>query len=288
MLRTLLAAVAVVAVLPAPAGAKKAVRAFSPLDKLVRADAVVVGKVTALEKEAVLATPAPGAAEKLSYTVAVIKVETAIAGVPNATHVKVGFFPPAPAPAPGDRPVRGGYQPVNLAVGTEGLFYLAKHHTGDFYVVSPTMPPVEAKADDYKAQVALVKTAAAALADPAKALKAEKAADRLVAATVLVTKYRAYPDGGGEVVEAKVPADVSALALKALAEGNWMPDPNDPIGANGYQAFAQLGLGEQDGWKYPVVKPGEDVYAKTREAFTKWLAGPGKDYQIKTWAAKKK
>ncbi len=285
MIRYLLVAAVAALVLTTPVEAKRAILLYTPVQKLVRADAVVVGKVTALEKEAVTATPNPGATEKLSYKVAVIKVETGLVGAANVTHIKVGFFPPPPAnPAVPVRPIRGGFQQVNLTEGMEGLFYLTKHHSGDFYTISPMLNPIDAKADDYKAQVAQATAGAAVLADPMKALKAEKAADRYSAATVLVQKYRAYPENGA-AEQVKVSADESTLVLKALAEGNWTPDPNAP---NGYQAFAQLGLTDKDGWKYPQVKPGEDVYAKTKEAFVAWLAGAGKDYQISKWAPKKK
>jgi len=53
-------------------------------------------------------------------------------------------------------------------------------------------------------------------------------------------------------------------------------------------AFSVLGLNDKDGWKYPMVKPGEDFIDKTKEAFTAWLAGPGKDYQVSKLVPKKK
>jgi hypothetical protein len=288
MIRYFLAAAAAALVL-APVEAKRAIRIFTPVEKLVRADAVVVGKVTALEKEVVTATPAPGDPNKLSYKVAVVKVEGALVGAANVTHVKVGFIPPPPA-EPGAtpvRPIRGGFQPVNLTEGMEGLFYLTKHHGGQFYTIQPIMAPIDSKDDGYKAQVALAKTAAAALADPMKALKGGKADARSFAAAVLVRKYRAYPEGSGEYENAKIGADESRLILKALAEADWKPAPNTGT-SEAYAAFSQLGLTAQDGWKYPMVKPGEDFMQKTQETFAKWVEGPGKDYRVSKWAPKKK
>jgi hypothetical protein len=268
-------AAAAALVLATPVGAKRAIRIFTPIEKLVRADVVAVGKVTALDK--------------VTYKIAVIKIESGLFGAANITHVKVGFIPPAPVDptAPG-RPIRGGFQQVNLTEGLEGLFYLTKHHSGEFYVINPIMAPAEASADGYKEQVALVKKGAEVLADPVKALKAEKADDRAFAANVMVNKYRAYPEGGGEVETVKVPADESKLVLKALTEGNWMGKPNAANAPNAFQAFSQLGLTDKDGWKYPVVKPGEDFIDKTKEAFTAWVAGAGKDYQINKLVAKPK
>ena len=290
MYRYLFAAAAAALVLATPVEAKR-IPAFSPFQKLVSADAVVVGKVTAIEKDLVDATPSPGVKDKITYKVAVLKVESGLIGATNATHVKVGFVPPPPGdPAPGGRPGRGGFGPVHLTEGQEGLFYLTKHHSGEFYTINPLLAPTDAKAGDYKDQLAFAKKAAAALADPMKALKAEKADERSFAAIVVITKYRTYPDGGGEIENVKVPADESKLLLKVLAEAKWKPDPNsDGTAPNGYAAFTQLGLiNDKDGWKYPMVKPGEDFIDKTKETFVAWLAGPGKDYQINKIVPKKK
>ena len=285
MIRILFVAVLAVAVVVPPAEAKRAIIIYTPLQKLAHADVVLVGKVTALEKDDVLVAPFAGATDKVSFKVAVVKVENGLVGAANVTHVKVGFIPP-PAAAPPGRPLpgRGGSQSVNLTEGTEALFYLTKHHSGEFYTINPITPPIESNANGYKDELALTKKGAAALADPAKALKADKADDRFLAAVVLVTKFRTYPNDGREVETVTVPADESRRVLAALAAGNWKPDGN---AVNAYQVFSMLGLTAQDGWKQPMVKPGEDFIAKTREAFTAWLAGPGKDYQIKKIVPKK-
>ena len=295
MIRTLLAAAVAALVLATPVEAKRAIRVFSPMEKLVHADAVVVGTVTAVEKELVNAKSVPDAPDKITYQIAVIKVENGLVGVPNVTHVKVGFIPPPPdraeppaVPFGRPAPIRGGFGPVYLTKGQQGLFYLTKHHSGEFYIINPISAPIDSKADGYKNELALAKKVAAALADPTKALKAEKADDRLFAANVLINKYRAYPANGGAVVTEKVPANESALILKVMAAASWKPDPKNPESPNAYLAFSQLGLTPQDGWKYPMVKPGEDYVEKTREAYVAWLAGPGKDYQIKKFATKKK
>lgn len=300
MYRSVILAAAAALVLAAPVEAKRAIIIYTPAQKLARADVVVVGKVTAVEKDTVDAPQFPGVKEKTSYKVAVIKVESALVGAANVTHIKVGFVPAAPA-APGGggadpavpprgRPVpgRGGFGPVVLTEGQEGVFYLNKHHSADFYTISPMLAPIGTKDEGYKDQLAQAKQGAAVFADPMKALKADKATDRLFAANILIQKYRAYPEGGVEAEMVKVSADESKLVLKAIAEGNWKGDNNDPNAPNAYQAFSMIGLNEKDGWKYPVVKPGEDFVEKTKETFVAWLAGAGKDYQISKWVAKKK
>lgn len=290
MYRYLLTAAAVVLVLVTPVEAKR-IANYTPLQKLTRADAVVVGKVTTIEKETVSATTHPSVKDKIEYKIAVIKIGDGLVGAANVTHIKVGFIPPPPAdpaaPAP-VRPGRGGFGPVALTEGQEGLFFLTKHHSGEFYTISFLMAPVDAKAEDYKAQVEQAKKGAAILTDPMKALKADKADDRTFAAIVLVNKYRAYPDNAAEVENVKVGADESKLVLKALAEANWKPDPNDGNAPNAYQAFSMIGLNDKDGWKYPMIKPGDDFIEKTKEAYVAWLAGAGKDYQLSKIVAKPK
>jgi len=291
MIRYFLAAAVAALVLATPVEAKRAIRLFTPLEKLVRADAVVVGKVSAIEKDTIEATPSPDVKDKQTYKVGVIKIETGLVGAANITHVKVAFIPPPPVDpnAPALPPGRGRFGPVYLTEGMEGLFYLTKHHSGEFYIINPIMAPAEAKDEGYKEQVALAKKGAAVLTDPMKALKADKADDRSFAAIMLIGKYRSYPENvaGDKVENAKVPADESKLVLKALSEANWKGDPNDPTAPNAYQAFSQLGLNDKDGWKYPMVKAGEDFIAKTKEAFTAWLTGAGKDYQLNRFVVKK-
>jgi hypothetical protein len=284
MYRYTVAAALAALVLAPPAEAKRIAIHYTPIQKLARADAVVVGKVGSVEKATVAAAPFPESADKVDYKVAVIKIETGLAGAAGVTHVKVGFLPPPVDPA---APVRGGVRPVALAEGDEGVYFLTKHHTGAFYTISPAMAPALTAAADYKDQLALLKKGAAVLAEPAKALEAGKAEDRTFAAVVLVTKYRTYPESGGEVETVKVAADESRAALKALAEADWAPNPADRNAPNPFQAFGQIGLTDKDGWRQPVVKPGEDFVAKSREAFAEWVAGAGKDYRINKIVPKK-
>jgi hypothetical protein len=243
------------------------------------------GKVTAIEKDTLDAAPFPGDPTKVAHKIAVVKVETPLAGVTGTTHLKIGFVPPPP---PGTRPVRSGIAEPVPAEGQEALFFLTRHHAGDFYTMNWLRAPVDAKDASFKAEVENAKKAAAVLADPLKALKAEQPADRFFAATVLVTKYRSSPENADDVQTVKVPAEESRLVLKALAEQkNWA---DGGLVASGTQAMFQLGLTEADGWKPPAPRPGEptDINGMYRDAFTKWLDGPGKTYQITKLVAAKK
>ena len=222
MIRHLFIAAIATAAIAFPAEAKRVARPLTPVEKVARAEVVVVGTVSAIEKETVDAARFPGDTEKTPHRIAVIKIEKGLVGAAAITHIKVGFIPPPPVDPTAPRPpIRGGRQPVDLKVGQEGVFFLIKHPGGEFYTISPMMTPLDSKEKGFKAQVLLVEKAAAALADPMKALKAEKAEDRLLAATVLLGKYRSYPENGGPTQLIKVPADESRLILKSIADADW-------------------------------------------------------------------
>ncbi|MBY0459032.1 MAG: hypothetical protein K2V38_16975, partial [Gemmataceae bacterium] len=230
-------------------------------------------------------------------------VETALAGVKEVTHVKVGFLP-APKAQPGVPVGPGGAvrPPVRqfapeLKEGQEMLFFLAKHPSADFYVLPAMSPPVDVSTDAGKKEIDGVKKTLEVLADPMKGLKSDKADVRATTAATLVMKYRSYPDMGGEVDQVAIGADESKLILKAIAEGDWSNQvkPGTPANLNPsvVTAFYQIGLTDKDGWRQPMFpqpQPGQppvDFNALVKEAFVKWLAGPGKDYQIKKMVPKK-
>jgi len=274
MLRSLLVAVALVA-LALLARADRMAPIAKPAERALRCPVIVTGKVTAIEKDTVEASSYPGAANKLVYTIAVVKVETALAGADGVTHIKVGF------------PTTRRYD-TKLTEGQEGMFFLAKHYEAAFHVVPYMTPPVDAKAPSYKDDVAAVKKMLATVADPAKALKAEKADDRFNAAVAIVYRLRTLPEGtykGADTVS--LTADESRPILRALTEGAWKATRAGDPGLNGYGAFAMLGLIEADGWKAPAAEAGKDYVELTRAAYVKWLDGPGKDYRIKKLVPKK-
>lgn len=282
MLRSFLVALAAVA-LVAPVRADRIAPISSPIERALRAPVVVLGKVTSVEKEPVEAALYPGATNKVSHKIAVVKVETNLLGADGATHLRVGFVPVG---AEGVRPGRGPDNPA-LAEGQEWLFFLVKHHDGGFHAIPYMTPPVDLKAEGAKAQTESVKKVLAVVADPTKALKADKLEDRTFAALALVTKYRSPTEGVREVAPVAIPADESKLILTALAAGEWKPDPRGGR-FNATTAFFQLGLTEADGWKSPVAKPGEDFHEALRQAFAKWTEGAGKDYRIKKLVPKTK
>jgi len=268
--------------------------------RALSAEAVIVGKVTSIEKDLVEAAPFANAPNKVAYKVAVVKVETALAGVKDVTHIKVGFIPPPP-PAP--VPPGGGLQPMiaggrrpnltpELKEGQEFVFFLSKHPSANFYIMPMMSPPLDVKSEETKKELEAVKKTLAVIADPMKSLKSEKAEERSFAASVMVGKHRSFPEAGGEVDQVPIAAEESKLILKGIAESDWTKF--DRSAPNGMQSFYSLGLTDKDGWVAPKPvrpqpgQPAVNFNQVTKDAFVKWLDGPGKDYVVKKIVPKKK
>jgi hypothetical protein len=292
------AAAVAVAMLAVPAPALMI--AMKPAaQRAITAETIVVGKVTAIEKEVVEAAPFKNAPNKVAYKVAVVKVETALAGANNVTHIKIGFIPPPmnadPAPGgPGPRPAiarRPNLMP-ELKEGQEFVFFLSKHPTANFLVMPMMSPPLDVKNEETKKDLENIKKTLAVFADPVKALKSEKADERGFAAAVMIAKHRSHPDDGGEPDQTPIKAEESKLILKALAEADWTKF--DRAAPNGMQSFYQLQLTDKDGWVMPKPvrpqpgQPAVNFNEVVKEAYVKWLDGAGKDYVIKKVVLKKK
>jgi hypothetical protein len=273
-----------------------------PGQMAITAPVVLTGKVTGFEKDPVeVPSPYPGAKDKQSWKIAVVKVNTALSGIDGTKvkEIKVGVFqPPKPNPNPNAKPPlvrpggpRGPAAAIELKEGQELLFFLTKHPHGDFYIMPGFNRPVDITTDAGKKTLADVQKVTAVLADPMKGLKSDKGDVRSESAAIMVMKYRSYPMLGGETEQVAIGADESKLILKALAEGEWKAGRfGGP--PNAFMAFSQLGLTEKDGWIQPVIvavpgQPAPDYAAVMKDAFTKWLAGAGKDYQIKKIVPKK-
>jgi hypothetical protein len=288
-----LVATVAVAVSVGPAFAFRVGPPPTPAQNAITAPVVVVGKVTAIEKDVVeVPSPYAGAKDKQNYKIAVVKIESALSGAGDLKEIKVGVFQPKPVPGPGKAPVapRGPPAAVALKEGQQLLLFLTKHPHADFYLMPGFNAPVDVTTETGKKAIEDVKRVVAVLADPMKALKSEKAEVRTEAALVMVTKYRTPPQFTRDTEQIAIGAEESELILKALAEGAWKAEFGAP---NAYMAFNQLGLTAKDGWIPPVIvnpppgQPRPDYAAIYKDAFTKWLDGPGKDYRIKKLVPKK-
>jgi hypothetical protein len=259
--------------------------------KLIAADAVVVGKVTKVEADPLDLAQFENR-PKVPHTVAVLKVADALVGAKNVTHIKVVFPKPGEQPEGGPArggirpqplPIRGGFGPVAVTENQEGVFFLSKHPTAaGYYQIQPGHLPLNAADDGYKGELAKVTAAAGAFADPVKALSADKVDDRVQAALALAYKFRQYPQNNvsGVIAEEPVPADVGKLLVKVLLDADWAK-------TDAYKVADALGLLPGQ-YGIPDVRPadGEDALAVRQKAFKAWHAKFGGKFEVKKIVAK--
>lgn len=257
---------------PSVALAKRAA-SRTPVQSAAVAEFILLGNVTEIDKDPVEAESGPGTKDKIHYTMATVKVNEALRGLKTETHVKVGFMP-------------SGRSPLNLVEKQDYLLFLTKHHSGNFYTMNFMSPPL-AITKDTNSTVDEVKAVGKILADPAKALKAEKAEDKALAAAALIMHYRSPLESGVEQTLEAVPLAESQAILQAIDAVDWTATP----AVGGFEvtrAFYQLAIGADAGWKQLEPKPGDDATALLHKAYSVWLAGPGAKFQIQKFVAKKK
>lgn len=282
------------------APARPAVEYAGPtaFQKAVNSPLVVAGTVS-IAKETTDALPWQGSQAKVTYRVATIKVTETFAGT-KAETVKV-FLPPGDPTYiqeqfPG-QPAQPYYpqfpNQIQLIEGQEGVFFLTKHPTvADAYLNMGGQPPLNPLDSKYKADLADVKLVASVQGDPMKALKADKADDRMKAAFVLVSKYRRPPAyDGKQYKQEAIPAEEAKLIFKALREADWeiWDKPQQPNEARDWTLNPTNLLGQMQIYpgapgkgKFPQVaqQPGQGYYAAYKAAFEKWADGDGKDFEI--------
>ena len=266
------------------------------LQKVMASEVIIVGKVSAIEKESVELEQGPKQ-PKIAYTVASIKIETSLLGARTITHAKVVFPKPAdgtetgvaPVEGSGIRPLpfppRGGFQPITLTEGQEGLFFLQKHPSDSgYFIIQQGHNPINAAAANYKDELDKVKASTVAFADPVKALSVEKIDQRLPAAMALATRYRIYPQNNptGVIEEVDLPSEESKLLVKTLLEADWTktdaPKLADLLGL----VPGQYGLPEVH------MKDGETMAQVRQTAFKAWHEKFGSKFSVKKLVAKTK
>jgi hypothetical protein len=289
-----LAATALLATLATVAPARAIAIAISPVpQRVMMADAVVIGKVEALEKNL---APAFQNGPKQDYVIAKVKIVEGLLGTKDAKEIRVGFIrpmaPPPPPPGGVDGPVIGrpigrpGFVQPSLTEGQEGLFFLQKHPTENFYTIGFDAPMVDIKSE---AEIKEARRTVSVLAEPMAALKSRHAEERTFAACVMVAKFRMWR-GPTQPKEVEVPLEQSKLILKGLAEGNW--DVMDFRQVNPRNAFGMLGA-EQAGFKAPLFQPvpGQPVdpnefQKRYADAAKEWLLKNADTFKLKQFVAK--
>jgi hypothetical protein len=267
----------ILAVLPAAAHAKIAVpQPPHPAIRVALADCIIVGKVTSIEEKPVDAPAAPGAKDKVPYTVAVVKVDDAILGAKGLTHVRVGFQPPG----------EGRFAPFRfqLAKDQEVCLVLQSHFDAPFYTATYRYDAIDKKtsAEAYDKQVADLKKYVKLLADPKAGLTSKVAQERLETAAMLVAKYRTPRPSATPPKTEAVDAETSKLILTALAEADWMNRNPVDYRMTPLSLFQQLGLTEKDGWTAP-----KDFNALP-DAAKKWLTENAGTYRVQKFVVEKK
>lgn len=270
--------------------------------KALNSQLVVSGTVT-MEKETADVAMYPGQPVKTTYRVATIKVADTLVG-DKAEKVKVLIAPGDPTwvnDAPSGAPPQPYFpqfpNSIQLIDGQEGVFFLTAHPTAkDQWMVSQGNPPLNPLDTKYKDDLAAVKAVAAVYADPVKALKAEKAEDKMRAAAVLVSKYRRFPQnfqGPGQPEQKAIPAEEAKLIFQAMLDADWekwdkpQNDPNIDWTLNPSNLLSQMqvypGGQKGQGGNFPQVRPqpGQGYNAAYKEAFKSWLEADGKDFEIK-------
>jgi hypothetical protein len=240
-------------------------------ERLALADAVVIGAVTEVKADPVLAFSIPkiSGAPKVPHYIAVVRVETVVVGAKDEREMQVGFV------APRARPGRTDFR---WAVGQEGCFFVRKHPDERFHVLMGWWDFLDkAKTKDFDRDLALVKRCAKLLADPDAGLRAKDAEDRLLTAGMLIFRYRTaqYVYRGDPKTE-PIDAEQSRLILSVLAEGEWTEkDVRDPMGR--LRLFSRLDLTDMEGWKSPPsVK-------EAAEAARQWLRANAATFRIRRY-----
>jgi hypothetical protein len=247
--------------------------------RVANAEVIMVGKVTGFGDRTVSASPAPGAKNKVEYQIALVKVESTIAGAKGTKEIKVGFIPPMAGGAAPGGPIRPGLRRpmgVNFTLDQEGLMFLTKHHEGDFYV-APMYFSVINKAGNtnFAKEVEETKRCVKLLADPKAGLDSKEMADRLLTAGMLMNKFRQFKPGKAE--KKPIDPELSKKILLTLAEADWNARPArpGPFQMNPQMIFGQLQLTADDGWKPP--KDFKQFPAKAKE----WCKDNADKYIIK-------
>ena len=113
------------------------------------------------------------------------------------------------------------------------------------------------KNKDFDKEVQTAKAAAKMMEDPQAGLKAKDAEDRLLAAAILVEKYRAYrgPDAKQEPID----ADESKQIMQIIADADWTGQRDfRSLRPTPAQLFQRLGVTKSDGFAPP---PGANYQA---------------------------
>jgi hypothetical protein len=240
-------------------------------DRVARADMIITGRVIKIEDKSVPIPASRGANDKLEYQVAVVKVDDAILNAKGLKEVRVGFIPPPPGVnrRPG----------VSLVEDEDVCLFLTKLAVPDLHVAQAYFDVTKKKDNDgYGDFVKETKRCAKLFADSDEGLKSKDANERLLTASMLLTRYSTPRPRDNK--QEPIDAARSKQILLAIAGADWGAEPKPNV-VNPRTAFARLNAGAPDGWN-PPADPKEFP-----DAAKKWLKDNAETYRIKQWVAEK-
>lgn len=236
----------------------------SPAARLALADCVVVGKVTAVQKqELYLRQSAQGGL--VPHVVQVLKLETVIKGDRRVTHIRVAV-----------------QKHQQMPIGHEACFFLREHSDEAVYVFSSVnfdYPIQKQNNAGFAKQMEQFKRMADLMADPVKGLNSKDADERFLTAALMITVFRTYEPEIHTLAGQMEPIDpeLSRLILQTLADADWNRRAAD-FRLTAQRVFNELGVTQQDGWN-----PG----ATDRVAEAKrWLQENADSFEIKSFVRK--
>lgn len=238
--------------------------------RIANADAVIVGKVEALEPQDVKVGNA-------TYRIAVVKINQGVRGIKDQKTLRIGFVP---IEKPGNPMViRTGARPVQLEAGQEGLFILTKQAKEDFYTIGGVIGYYINSNNNkgFDQEVATAKLVVRVLEKPLDALKGKDAEERLLAAAILIDKHRTFR--GPKSTQEPIDAEESKLILQALADADWQAGANfSSLRPSPGQLFQRLGVTAKDGFT-----PAKGATYQT--AAQNWLRENAQKYRIQRYVA---
>jgi hypothetical protein len=237
--------------------------------RVANSDAVIVGKVEALE-------PQDRMIGNTKYRIAVVKINEGIKGAKAGQKtLRIGFVP---IEKPNPMVIRTGARPVQLEAGQEGLFLLKKQAKEDFYTIGGVVGYFinSDKNKDFDKEVQAAKASAKVTENLTGSLKAKDAEERLSAAAVLIEKYRTFrPNAKQDPID----AEESKQILQALAGADWQTQVNfASLRPSPTQLFQRLGVTAKDGF----VPPKGGNY---QDAIRMWLVRNADTYRIQRFVA---
>jgi hypothetical protein len=242
-----------------------------PAQRAATATMVVIGKVVSLEDKSITAKRYPEDPEKGEYTIAIVKIDSAVVGAKGLTHIRVGFIPRLSDPnIKYRRPA-----PVQLKKDDEVILFLDPHFEANFHVAPNFYDGIfNTKGSDFEKMTAEIKQVGKLLNDPIASLTSKEVKDREMTAMLLIARYRsrnfAMPNQKQEPVDAKE----SKLILEALAGADWGNVQQRVDRLSPVAAFGMLGLTDKDGWYVPADLEKFPAAAKL------WLTNNAEKYRI--------